>query len=149
MQIEGYLRLLSRHSVGVEDHQDIIDVLTAVQVIGRVRPSNPEVPNETAATPAAATTQRPSTTKSPSTSTAPTRRLPVRTPQVVPTPDPPTPTHIHPLAPPSLHPPYIHPVVPPSLHRLHILVLGLTFVHPPHGHFPRCHPFHPLTWVFI
>ena len=56
MQIEGYLRLLSRHPVGTEDHQDIIDVLTAVQVIGRVRPSDPEAPNEEAATPAAAAT---------------------------------------------------------------------------------------------
>ena len=66
--------------MGTEDHQDITDVLTAVQVIGRVRPSDPEVPNEEAATPVAAATQRPSTTESPSTSTAPTRRLPIRTP---------------------------------------------------------------------
>ena len=80
MQVEGYLRLLSRHPVGTEDHQDIIDVLTVVQVIGHVRPPDPEASNEEAATPAAAATQRPSTTESPSTSTAPTRRLPVRTP---------------------------------------------------------------------
>ena len=56
MQIEGYLHFLSRHLVGTEDHQDITDVLTAVQVIGRVRPSDPEAPNEEAATPAAAAT---------------------------------------------------------------------------------------------
>ena len=80
MQVEGYLRLLSRHPVGMEDHQDITDVLTAVQVIGRIRPPDPEAPNEEAATLTAAATQRPSTTESPSTSTAPTRRLPVRTP---------------------------------------------------------------------
>ena len=42
--------------MGTEDHQDITDVLTAVQVIGRVRPSDPEAPNEEAATPAAAAT---------------------------------------------------------------------------------------------
>nr|POE86878.1 hypothetical protein CFP56_24872 [Quercus suber] len=27
--------------------------------------------------------------------------------------------------------------------------MGLTFVHPSHSHFLSCHPFHPLTWVFI
>ena len=75
MQVEGYLHLLSRHLVGTEDHQDITDVLTAVQVIGRVRPPDPEAPNEEAATTAAVATQRPSTTESPSTSIAPTRRL--------------------------------------------------------------------------
>ena len=56
MQIEGYLCLLSRHPVGTEDHKDITDVLTAVQVIGRVQPPDPEAPNEEAATPAAAAT---------------------------------------------------------------------------------------------
>ena len=66
--------------MGTEDHQDITDVLTAVQVIGCVRPSDPEAPNEEVATLAAAATQRPSTIESLSTSTAPTRRLPVRTP---------------------------------------------------------------------
>ena len=42
--------------MGTEDHQDITDVLTAVQVIGRVRLSDPEAPNKEAATPAAAAT---------------------------------------------------------------------------------------------
>ena len=56
MQIEGYLRLLSRHPVGTEDHQDITDVLIAVQVIGRVWPLDPKAPNKEAATPAAAAT---------------------------------------------------------------------------------------------
>ena len=42
--------------MGTKDHQDIIDVLTAVQAIGCVRPPDPEVPNEEAATPAEAAT---------------------------------------------------------------------------------------------
>ncbi|KAK7839895.1 hypothetical protein CFP56_017408 [Quercus suber] len=103
--IEGYLRLLSHHPVGTEDLKDITDVLNAVQEIGRVRPPDPEAPNEDVATLAATPTQRPSTTKSPSTSTAPTGRPPVATPQVVPTPDPSPSTHIHPLA----HHPFTHP----------------------------------------
>ena len=56
MQVEGYLRLLSCHPVGTEDHQDITDVLTTVQVIGCVRPPDPEAPNEEAATTAVAAT---------------------------------------------------------------------------------------------
>ena len=67
MQIERYLRLLSHHPVGAEDHKDIIDVLNAVQEIGRVQPSDPEASNKDVATPAAAATQRPRTTESPST----------------------------------------------------------------------------------
>ena len=39
--------------------------------------------------------------------------------------------------------------VPQLVHVFHILVLGLTFVHPPQGHFLSCHLFHPLTWVLI
>ena len=116
MQVEGYLRLLSHHPVGTEDHQDITDVLTAVQVIGRVRPPDPEAPNEEAATTAAAATQRPSTTESPSTSTTPTRRLPLRTPRLVPTPDPPPPTP-HPSLSPTIPSPTLHssrtPTIPP------------------------------------
>ena len=120
MQIEGYLRLLSRHPVGTEDHQDITDVLIAVQAIGRVRPPDPKVPNEEAATLAAAATQRPSTTESPSTSTAPTRRLPIRTPRLVPTPDPPPPTLHLSLSPtipsPTLHPSRSSTIPPPIPH---------------------------------
>ncbi|KAF3961442.1 hypothetical protein CMV_013932 [Castanea mollissima] len=60
------------------------------------------------------------------------------------------PSHIHPLALPSLHPYHIHPLAPPpSLHPPHFHVLGLTSVHPPHGHFLSCHLFHPSTWVLI
>uniref|UniRef100_A0A7N2KR31 Uncharacterized protein n=1 Tax=Quercus lobata TaxID=97700 RepID=A0A7N2KR31_QUELO len=114
MTIEGYLRLLSRHPVGTEDHQDIIDVLTAVQAIGRVQPRDPEVLNEEAATPAAAATQRPSTTESPSTSIAPTRRLRVRTPRVVPTSDPPPPTP-HPSLSPTIPSPTLHPSRSPTI----------------------------------
>ena len=40
--------------MGTEDHKDIIDVLNAMQEIGRVRPLDLEAPNEDAATPAAA-----------------------------------------------------------------------------------------------
>ena len=83
MQIEGYVRMMRRHPVGTEAHNDIINVLEAVHEIGRVRPREPEAPNEEAATPAAAPTQRPSTTESPSTSTAPAGRCsrpPVATP---------------------------------------------------------------------
>ena len=36
--------------MSTEDHQDITDVLTAVQVIGRVQPLDPKAPNEEAAT---------------------------------------------------------------------------------------------------
>ena len=42
--------------MATEDHQDITDVLRAVQVIGHVRPLDPKAPNEEAATPAAAAT---------------------------------------------------------------------------------------------
>uniref|UniRef100_A0A7N2MG49 Uncharacterized protein n=1 Tax=Quercus lobata TaxID=97700 RepID=A0A7N2MG49_QUELO len=112
--IEGYLRLLSRYPVGTEDHQDIIDVLTAVQAIGRVRPRDPEVPNEEAATPAAAATQRPSITESPSTSTAPNRHLHVRTPRVVPISDPPPPTP-HPSLSPTIPSPTLHPSRSPTI----------------------------------
>ena len=145
--------------MGMEDHKDIIEVLTSVHAIEHVQPSIPEALNEEAATLAG-----PSTTEGPSTSTAPAGcrpRLPVATPRVVPTPDPSPstphpltppslhPPHIHPLAPPSLHPPHIYLLTPPSLHPPHILVLGLTFIHPSHGHFLSCHPFHPLTWILI
>ena len=94
MQIEEYLRLLSRHPVGTEDHKEIINVLNAVQEIGRVQPPDPEALNEDAATLAATATQRPSTTESPSTSTAPTGRPLVATLWLPPIP---------------LHPPHIHP----------------------------------------
>ncbi|KAK7833516.1 hypothetical protein CFP56_025577 [Quercus suber] len=87
-QIEGYLRLLSRHPMGTEDLKDITDVLNAVQEIGRVRSLDLEAPNEDIATPVATHTQRLSTIESPSTSTTPAGRPPVATPQVVPTPDP-------------------------------------------------------------
>ncbi|XP_030924948.1 uncharacterized protein LOC115951976 [Quercus lobata] len=55
LMIEGYLRLLSRHPVATKDHQDITDVLTAVQAIGSVRSPDPEVLNKEAATPAGTT----------------------------------------------------------------------------------------------
>ena len=42
--------------MGTEDHKDIIDVLNAVQEIGRVQPSDPEASNEDVATLVAATT---------------------------------------------------------------------------------------------
>uniref|UniRef100_A0A7N2RB12 CRAL-TRIO domain-containing protein n=1 Tax=Quercus lobata TaxID=97700 RepID=A0A7N2RB12_QUELO len=58
--IEGYVRLLRHHPVGTEDHNDITEVLTAVQAMTRVQPPNPEAPIEEAAMPAG-----------PSTSTAP------------------------------------------------------------------------------
>ena len=99
MQIEGYLRLLSCHPVGTEDHQDITDDLTAVQVIGHVQPLDPKAPDEEAAT------QRPSTTESPSMSTAPTGHLPVATPRVVLTLDPFPPTP----------PPSLSPTIPPCI----------------------------------
>uniref|UniRef100_A0A7N2N3Z4 Aminotransferase-like plant mobile domain-containing protein n=1 Tax=Quercus lobata TaxID=97700 RepID=A0A7N2N3Z4_QUELO len=78
--IEGYVRLLRRHPVGTEDHNDITEVLTAVQVMTRVQPPIPEAPIEEAAMPTG-----------PSTSTAPAgcqSRPPVATPQLLPTPDP-------------------------------------------------------------
>ncbi|XP_030949427.1 serine/threonine-protein phosphatase 7 long form homolog [Quercus lobata] len=58
--IEGYVRLLRRHPVGTEDHNDITEVLTAVQAMTRVQPPIPEAPIEEAAMPTG-----------PSTSTAP------------------------------------------------------------------------------
>uniref|UniRef100_A0A7N2RFD4 Aminotransferase-like plant mobile domain-containing protein n=1 Tax=Quercus lobata TaxID=97700 RepID=A0A7N2RFD4_QUELO len=78
--IEGYVRLLRRHPVGTEDHNDITEVLTAVQAMTRVQPPIPEAPIEEAAMPTG-----------PSTSTAPAgcqSRPPVATPQLLPTPDP-------------------------------------------------------------
>ncbi|XP_030924492.1 serine/threonine-protein phosphatase 7 long form homolog [Quercus lobata] len=108
LMIEGYVCVMRRHPVGMEEHNDIINELEAVHEIGRVRPREPEAPNEEAATPVAAPTQRPSTTESPSTSTAPAGRCsrpPVATPQ---------PLHMSPLVPPSLHPPHMSPLVPPS-----------------------------------
>ncbi|KAK7809599.1 hypothetical protein CFP56_018351, partial [Quercus suber] len=78
-------RLLRHHPVGMEEHEDITHVLTAVHHIDRVQPPIPEAPNEEAATPAG-----PSTTEGPSTSTTLTgcpSHPPVATPQVVPTPD--------------------------------------------------------------
>uniref|UniRef100_A0A7N2L283 Uncharacterized protein n=1 Tax=Quercus lobata TaxID=97700 RepID=A0A7N2L283_QUELO len=63
----------------MEDHKDIIDVLTAVHLLNRVQPPIPEAPNEEAATPAGQ-----SSTEGPSTSTAPTRcpsHPPVATPR--------------------------------------------------------------------
>ncbi|KAK7832591.1 hypothetical protein CFP56_026267 [Quercus suber] len=123
LTIEGYVRLLKRHPVGMEDHKDITDVLKAVHKIGRVQPPIPEAPNEEAATPTAAATQRLSTTESPSTSTTPTGRCsrpPVATTRVVPTPDP-SPSTPHP--PPSLTIPSPTPrpspsptIPPPTLH---------------------------------
>ena len=108
MQIEEYLRLLSRHPIGTEDHKEIINVLNAVQEIGRVQPPDPEALNEDTATLAAAATQRPSTTESLSTSTAPTRRPPVATPWVVPTPDP-SPSTPYPSLSPTIPSPTPHP----------------------------------------
>uniref|UniRef100_A0A7N2N748 Aminotransferase-like plant mobile domain-containing protein n=1 Tax=Quercus lobata TaxID=97700 RepID=A0A7N2N748_QUELO len=78
--IEGYVRLLRRHPVGTEDHNDITEVLTAVQAMTRVQPPIPEAPIEEAAMPTG-----------PSTSTAPAgcqSRPLVATPQLVPAPDP-------------------------------------------------------------
>ena len=122
--------------MGTEDHQDITDVLTAVQVIGRVRPPDPEAPNEEAATTAAAATQRPSTTESPSTSTTPTRRLPLRTPRLVPTPDPPPPTP-HPSLSPTIPSPTLHssrtPTIPP-LSPIPSFDLGIHLTPPPDMH---------------
>ncbi|XP_030949704.1 serine/threonine-protein phosphatase 7 long form homolog [Quercus lobata] len=78
--IEGYVRLLRRHPVGTEDHNDITEVLTAVQAMTRVQPPIPEAPIEEAAMPTGL-----------STSTAPAgcqSRPPVATPQLLLTPDP-------------------------------------------------------------
>ncbi|XP_050290355.1 serine/threonine-protein phosphatase 7 long form homolog [Quercus robur] len=117
VMIEGYVRMMRRHPVGTEAHNDIINVLEAVHEIGRVRPREPEGPNEPAATPAAAPTQRPSTTESPSTSTAPTGRCsrpPVATPQVLPTLDP-SPSTAHPSLSPTIPSPTPHPSVSPTI----------------------------------
>ncbi|XP_075634920.1 uncharacterized protein LOC142607354 [Castanea sativa] len=118
IMIEGYARLLRRHPVGTEDHKDIIDVLKAVQEIGRVQPPIPEAPNEEAATPAAAPTQSPSpsTFKRPSTSRAPARcgsHQPVATPRVVPTPDP-HPSTPHPSPSPTIPLPIPYPSPSPT-----------------------------------
>nr|XP_023871646.1 uncharacterized protein LOC111984251 [Quercus suber] len=78
-------RLSRQHPVGMEEHKDIAQVLTAVHHMDRVQPPIPEALNEEATTPAG-----PSTTEGPSTSTTPTKcpsRPLVATPQVVPTPD--------------------------------------------------------------
>uniref|UniRef100_A0A7N2MJ75 Aminotransferase-like plant mobile domain-containing protein n=1 Tax=Quercus lobata TaxID=97700 RepID=A0A7N2MJ75_QUELO len=117
LMIEGYVRMMRCHPVGTEEHNDIINVLEAVHEIGRVRPREPEAPNEEAATPAAAPTQRPSTTESPSTSTAPAGRCsrpPVATPQVVPTLDP-SPSTAHPSLSPTIPSPTPHPSVSPTI----------------------------------
>uniref|UniRef100_A0A7N2KWU4 Aminotransferase-like plant mobile domain-containing protein n=1 Tax=Quercus lobata TaxID=97700 RepID=A0A7N2KWU4_QUELO len=117
LMIEGYVRMMRRHLVGTEEHNDIINVLEAVHEIGRVRPREPEAPNEEAATPAAAPTQRPSTTESPSTSTAPAGRCsrpPVATPQVVPTLDR-SPSTAHPSLSPTIPSPTPHPSVSPTI----------------------------------
>ncbi|KAK7855805.1 hypothetical protein CFP56_026467 [Quercus suber] len=113
-QIEGYVRLLTHHPVGMKDHKDITDVLEVMHEIGRVQPPNSEASNVEVATPAVVATQRPSTTESPSTSTAPARHCscpPVATPQVVPTPDP-SPSTPHPSLRPTIPSPIPHP--PPS-----------------------------------
>ena len=160
VQVSLVNHLLRHHPVGMEDHMDITDVLTAMHLLDCVQPLIPEGPNEEAATPAG-----PSTTEGPSTSLAPAGcpYCPlVATPRLSLPPIPLHPPHIHPLALLSLHPPHIHSLAPPSLHPshihllalpslhlLHIFVLGLIFVHPPHGHFSSYHPFHPLTWVLI
>ncbi|KAK9986427.1 hypothetical protein SO802_031378 [Lithocarpus litseifolius] len=117
LMIEGYVRLLRRHSMGTKDHKDITDVLKAVHEIGRVQPPIPEAPNEEAATPAAAPTQRPSTTESPSTSTAPAEshsRPPVATLGVIPTPDP-SPSTPHPSLSPTFPSPIPHPSPSPTI----------------------------------
>ena len=67
--------MLRHHLVGMEDHNDITEVLTAVQAMTRVQPPIPEALIEEVATPA-----------SPSTSTTPVgcqSRLPVATPRLV------------------------------------------------------------------
>ena len=115
-QIEGYLRLLRRHRVGIPDYKDIIDVLKAVNEIDRVCGQISKAPNEEAATPKETTTERPSM------STAPIgygSRLPVVTPRVVPTldPSPPTP-YLSPstnIPPPTSHPCPGSNIPPPTL----------------------------------
>ena len=67
--------MLRHHLVGMEDHNDITEVLTAVQAMTHVQPPIPEALIEEVATPA-----------SPSTSTTPAgcqSRLPVATPRLV------------------------------------------------------------------
>ena len=142
----------------MEDHKDITEVLTAVHAIEYVQPPIPEALIEEVATPTG-----PSTSKAP----AGCQSCPlVATPRLVPTPDP-SPSTPHPSPSPTIPSPSPHPaprptissltphpsprptIPPPSLHLPHILVLGLTFVHPPHGHFLSCHPFHHFTWVLI
>ena len=51
VQIEGYVCLLRRHPMGMEDHKNITDVLKAIQEIDHVQPLIPEALNEEAATP--------------------------------------------------------------------------------------------------
>ncbi|KAF3967255.1 hypothetical protein CMV_008721 [Castanea mollissima] len=130
LMIEGYVRLLGRHPVGTEDHNDIIDVLKAVQEIGRIQSPIPEASNEEADTPVAVAIQSLSTTERPSTSKTPARRgshPPVATPRVVPTPDlslstphpSPSPTipspTTHPSPSPTISPPTPHPSPSPTI----------------------------------
>ena len=103
--------------MATEDYKDIIEVLTAVHAIERVQPPIPEAPNEKAATPTAVATQRPSTTERPSTSTASAERgsrLPIATPQVVPTLDP-SPSTSHPSPSPTIPSPIPHPSPHPTI----------------------------------
>ena len=89
LHIEGYLHLLRRHRVGTLDYKDITDVLKAVNEINCVRGHIAKAPNKEASTLEVAATERSST------STAPARHGYVQcvaTPQVVPSPDIPSPT---------------------------------------------------------
>ena len=115
-QIEGYLRLLRRHRVGIPDYKDIIDVLKAVNEIDRVRGHISKAPNEEAATLKEAATERPSMS---TTLIRHGSRLPVVTPRVVPTldPSPPTP-NLSPstnIPPPTSHPCPGFDIPPPTL----------------------------------
>ena len=93
--------------MGIEDYNDITDVLKAVHEIDRVQPPIPEVLNEEATTLVVASTQRPSTSTDPAGHGS---RLPVATPQVVPTPDPdPSPSTPHPSLSSSIPSPSPHP----------------------------------------
>ncbi|KAL0010956.1 hypothetical protein SO802_006064 [Lithocarpus litseifolius] len=117
VMIEGYVRLLRRHPMGMEDHKDIADVLKAVHEIGRVQPPIPGAPNKEVATPVAVPTQRPSTTENPSTSIAPAKshsNLPVATPRVVLTPNP-SPSTPHPSLRPTIPSPTPHPSLRPTI----------------------------------
>ncbi|XP_050273114.1 vegetative cell wall protein gp1-like [Quercus robur] len=96
----------------MEDHKDIIDVLTVVHLLDRVQPPIPEALNEEAATPAGQ-----SSIEGPSTSTALAEcpsRLPVATPWVVPTPDP-SPSTPHPSLSPAIPSSTPHPSPSPTI----------------------------------